>query len=163
MIIRAEENVDREAVRDLVASAFGRTAESELLDALRKDGDLVFGGVAVADDEVTAYIAFSKMTAPFPALGIGPLATSKTHRRGGAASALLRWGLAQAASQGWRAVFVLGDPVFYRRFSFDTALADCFSSAYGGPNFMALAIGGPLPTLKGAVGYAPAFQKFLPS
>ena len=162
MIIRREEESDRAAIRALVEDAFGRTAEADLLDALRADGDIKIAGVAVSDGEIIGQIAFSGLTAPFPALGLGPIAASRAHRRIGAANALIRWGLTIAAQDGWRAVFVLGDPAFYRRFRFETALADCFSSPYAGPHFMALALGGPLPTLKGRVEYPRSFQQFEP-
>jgi putative acetyltransferase len=162
MIIRSEEESDYPIIRALLEEAFGRRAEADLLEALRKDGDLAFAGVAVRDGEIIGHVAFSKLAAPFPALGLGPIAASHEHRRIGAASALVRWGLEFAAQDGWRAVFVLGDPAFYRRFRFETALADCFSSSYAGPHFMALALGGPLPTLKGRVDYPPAFERLAP-
>lgn len=159
MIIRPEDQSDYPTIRRLVEDAFGRSAEADLIDDLRGAGDLAFAGVAVCDDEIIGHIVFSRLIAPFPALGLGPIAASRAHRRIGAASALVRWGLSHAAQEGCRAVFVLGDPAFYRRFRFETALADCFSSPYAGAHFMALALGGPLPTLKGLVDYPPAFRK----
>ncbi|MGB8843415.1 MAG: hypothetical protein WCC64_20355 [Aliidongia sp.] len=54
-------------------------------------------------------------------------------------------------------VFVLGDPVYYRRFGFDPMLASGFASPYAGPYLMALGLTQPLPSLSGKIDYAPAF------
>ena len=165
MIIREEARQDDDGISALLSAAFERPAEAVLVGALREAGDLAFAGVAAIGDEIIGYAAFSKMTAPFPALGLGPVATSTPHRRAGTASALIRWGLARAESENWRAVFVLGDPAFYQRFGFDAALARGFVSPYAGPHFMGLALGRPRPTLPGKLivgklDYAPAFASF---
>ena len=62
-----------------------------------------------------------------------------------------------ARRDGWRLVFVLGDPGYYGRFGFSAAAAAPFESPYAGPYLMALALGeGPLPGF-GRFDYAPAF------
>ena len=58
---------------------------------------------------------FSRMKAPFPALALGPVAVLPECRRTGIASELIREGIARSEAAGWAAVFVLGDPAFYRR------------------------------------------------
>jgi putative acetyltransferase len=72
---------------------------------------------------------------------------------------LIRWGLEQAERAGWHGVFVLGDPRFYRRFGFDPALANGFTSHDAGPHLMALAFGESLPAITGRIDYAPAFAR----
>ena len=99
------------------------------------------------------------MSAPFPALGLGPVAVAAAHRRKGVASALLRWSLARAQDDQWRAIFVLGDGAFYGRFGFRPELAAGFGSPYAGPHFLALALNGALPAAEGTVDYAPAFGR----
>ncbi len=146
------------AARRLLIEAFGRIAEADLVENLRQDGDMVLEVVGLAQDGVAGYAGFSKMTAAFPALGLAPVATALPHRRMGVASATIRWGLAQAAREDWRTVFVLGDPAYYGRLGFDAKLAARFSSPYAGRYFMALPFRDDLP-LDGAVDYAAAFQR----
>ncbi|MGD9658615.1 MAG: GNAT family N-acetyltransferase [Methylocystis sp.] len=157
--LREESAEDHPAIRELLTAAFERSGEAELVDALRKEGDLVFGCVAAEDDLIVGYAALSRMRAPFPALGLGPVAVAAAHRRRGVASALARWSLARAQKERWRAIFVLGDGAFYGRFGFRAELAAGFGSPYSGPHFMALALNGALPAKAGTVDYAPAFGR----
>lgn len=85
---------------------------------------------------------FSRMTASFPALGLGPVSVKPERQRSGVGSRLISEGLARAQGDGWKAVFVLGDPDYYRRFGFNPALASRFHCRYSGPHLMALALGG---------------------
>lgn len=156
---REETAEDYPAIGELLTAAFQRSGEADLVEALRKDGDLVLGCVAAIDGLVIGYAALSKMSAPFPALGLGPVAVASARRRKGVASALLRWTLARAQNDRWPAVFVLGDGAFYGRFGFRPELAAGFRSPYAGPHFMALALHGALPATEGSVDYAPAFSR----
>jgi putative acetyltransferase len=158
-ILREETPDDHQAIRELLAAAFQRSGEADLVDALRKEGDLVFSCVAAEDDLVVGHAALSRMRAPFPALGIGPVAVAAARRRKGVASALLRWSMARAQNDKWGAIFVLGDGAFYSRFGFRPELAAGFGSPYSGPHFMALALNGALPAAAGTVDYAPAFGR----
>jgi putative acetyltransferase len=155
--VRLETPEDRAAVWSVVASAFATHAEADLVDRLRADDDVVYSLVACEGDDVVGHVLFSRMTAPFRALGLAPVATSASHQRQGIAARLIEDGLARARRDGWEGVFVLGAPAYYGRFGFDAALAAGFSSPYAGEHFMALTLGGTLPTLAGAVAYAPAF------
>ncbi len=159
VVLREETPEDHPAIRELLAAAFKRSGEAELVDALRKDGDLVFGCVAAIDELIVGYAALSRMSAPFPALGLGPVAVGAAHRSKGVASALLRWSLARAQDDQWRAIFVLGDAAFYGRFGFRPELAAGFRSPYAGPHFMALALNGALPAAEGIVDYARGFGR----
>ncbi len=162
VVFREETPEDHPAIRELLSAAFKRSGEADLVEALRKDGDLVFGCVAAVDERVVGYAALSRMSAPFPALGLGPVAVSAAHRSKGVASALLRWSLARARDDQWRAIFVLGDGAFYGRFGFRPELAAGFGSPYAGPHFMALALNGALPAKEGRVDYAPGFGQLRP-
>ena len=59
-----------------------------------------------------------------PALLLGPLAVDDDHRAMGIGKALVDDTLAKASQLGHRIVFLVGDPVFYRRFGFVPAPAD---------------------------------------
>jgi putative acetyltransferase len=157
MIIRPEEPADRAAVRTVVEAAFPMPGEAKLVDQLRAEGDAVISLVAVDDDGIVGHVMFSRMTAEFRALGLGPVAVLPTRQRSGVGSLLIRQGLAQAEAGRWEIVFVLGAPAYYRPFGFDPALASGFTSPYAGPHLMALSLTQPLRRLSGKIDYAPAF------
>ena len=66
------------------------------------------------------------MTAPFRALGLGPVSVKPHRQCEGIGNQLVRMGLEQAREGGWQGVFVVGDPKFYTRFGFEPALAKGF-------------------------------------
>jgi len=160
LIIRGERWADLDAVHELVAAAFQRRDEAVLIDHLRSGGACVISLVAVEGDEIVGHVLFSRLIAPFRALGLGPVSVKPNRQRVGIGSQLVRMGLDQAREGGCEGVFVLGDPKFYSRFGFDPALASGFTSRYLGPHLMALSLGGDLPTREGSIEYAPAFDSF---
>jgi putative acetyltransferase len=150
--------LDERAIATLVRDSFPTPAEAELVARLRGDGDAVIAMAAEAEGRIAAYAMFSRMTAPFRALGLGPVATAANARKQGLASAAIVEGLARARTAGWEACFVLGNPRFYGRFGFSADLAAGFDCVYAGPSFMAMALrAGGLPVTTGRVAYAKAF------
>ena len=160
ILVREERPEDRAAIRDVVIAAFGRQTEADLVDQLRADGDGVISLVAADTDAIVGHALFSRMRAPFRALGLAPVSVVPDRQRAGIASRLIRAGLERAAREGWQGVFVLGEPAFYRRFGFDPALARGFASPYASPYLMALALAGELPATTGRIEYPPAFGRF---
>jgi putative acetyltransferase len=160
MLIRDEEAADITAIREVVETAFRQQLEARLVDQLRADGDGVISLVAVDDGKVVGHVLFSRMTAPFRALGLAPVSVAPDRQRSGVGSQLIRAGLERAADRGWNAVFVLGDPEFYQRFGFSVTGASGFTSPYAGPYLMVLALNGELPAKTGKIDYAPAFAAF---
>jgi putative acetyltransferase len=158
MIVRDEEARDRLAVRAVNEAAFARSAEADLTERLHREGACVFSLVAVEGDAVVGHVMFSRMMAPFRALGLGPIAVLPARQGSGIASSLIREGLARARATGWEGVFVLGAPLFYQRFGFDPALARGFTSPFAGAHLMVLALGAALPATSGVIDYAPAFE-----
>ncbi len=157
-MIRPETPADAPAVAALLTAAFGGPAEAGLVAALRTAGDAAIA--LVAEDPaggIAGHILLSPMRAPFPALSLAPLAVAPGRQGAGLGAALVRAALAQAEAEGWRGVFVLGDPAYYGRFGFTAEAAAGFESPYAGPAFQALALGGPLPAQAGAAAHAPAF------
>jgi putative acetyltransferase len=157
MQVRREQPDDHAAIHALHAASFPTQAEANLVDRLRDAGDVAISLVAEDAGEIVGHVLFSPMSAPFRALGLGPLAVAEASRRQGIAARLIEAGLAEARNTGWDAVFVLGDPAYYRRFGFSVKLAAGFGSPYAGPHFMALALQGMLSRHEGHVDYAPAF------
>jgi putative acetyltransferase len=160
MIIRSESPGDIAGIRFVEEAAFLQSAEADLVDDLRAAGDSVFSLIAVEGETVTGHAVFSRLKAPFPALALGPVAVLPARQRMGVGSRLIREGIARSEAAGWSGIFVLGDPVFYRRFGFDVGKASGFISPYAGPHWMALPLGrNELPTDAGSIQHAPAFAK----
>jgi putative acetyltransferase len=72
--IRPEVLADRAAIHRLHLESFPTAAEADLVDALRDDGDAVLSLVAHEGVDVVGHVLFSRMTAPFRALGLAPVA-----------------------------------------------------------------------------------------
>lgn len=159
MPITSETSGFEGAIRALLLAAFPTAVEADLVARLRHDGDIVIEMAAGEGERVIGYVAFSRMSAPMKAVGLGPVAVLPARQRRGIGSALIREGLARAQAQGLEAAFVLGEPAYYRRFGFDAEAASGFASPYAGPYFMALALAdGGLAVRSGRVDYAPAFS-----
>jgi putative acetyltransferase len=161
VVIRDEAPLDVAAVRALHQSAFGRAAEGLLVDVLRADGSSIISLVAVIANEIAGHVMFSRMTAPFRALGLAPVAVLPGRQRKGIGGRLIRAGLAGAKADGWEGVFVVGDPRYYEQFGFSGKMAEGFHSPYAGPYLMVLGLSaGNLPATSGSIEYAPAFAAF---
>lgn len=159
MIIRPERSGDAAAIAALVEGAFASPGEARLIDRLRADGDVVMSLVAVEDGAIVGHALLSRMEAPFRALGLAPVSVAPDRQRRGIGAMLIRAALAEAASGEWEAVFVVGEPAYYRRFGFTTKEAAGFDSPYAGPYLMVHALDGTLPATQGAIAYAPAFSE----
>lgn len=158
MIIRPELETDFAAIRTVEEAAFRRAREANLVERLRADGDVVFSLVAIEGDKVVGHIIFSRMDAPFRALGLGPIAVMPEHQRTGIGTRLIKEGLAQARLEGWEGIFVLGAPAYYQRFGFDPQKAAGFTSPYAGSHFMVLPLQNEsLSAQTGEVAYPSAF------
>jgi putative acetyltransferase len=157
MDVRDESPSDWNAVYRAVSSAFGQSAEAELIKELREAGDSVFSLVAEEDGQIVGHVLLSRMAAPFPALALAPVSVIPTRQRSGIGSALVERAVNRARSEGWAAIFVLGDPNFYERFGFDREAAAGFTSPYVGSHFMVLKLSPSLPATTGELRHAPAF------
>ena len=155
--IRDEGPRDWKAVYQVVSSAFSRLAEAELVEELRKAGDSVVSLVAEDDSQIVGHVLLSRMDAPFPALALAPVSVIPSRQRSGIGSALIREAVNSARSEGWAAIFVLGDPNYYQRFGFDIEAAAGFTSPYAGGHFMMLKLSPSLPASTGELRHAPAF------
>lgn len=156
--VRPEAEADVRAIRAILEAAFPTRLEADLVDQLRADGDVVLSLIAGLEGDVVGYAMFSRMRRPAQTLGLGPVAVCVRHRRKGIAAGLIRAGLRRAGNQGWKGVFVLGDPAYYRRFGFDPDLAAGFTTPYARPYLMALTLGADgLPARTGKLEYAGAF------
>jgi putative acetyltransferase len=156
--IRPERAVDAGAIRAVLTAAFETSAEADLVERLRADGDLVLALVEEHGGAVRGTIAFPRLIVDVAnAVGLAPLAVTPCAQRRGIGGALVREGLRLLAAQGEQLVFVLGEPAYYERFGFDRAAARTFACKYAGDHFMALRVGDNAPA-RGEVRYPAAFD-----
>ena len=162
--VRPERGSDAAAIRAVHLAAFPTSAEADLVDMLRDDGDSETSLVAEerASCLIVGHVLLSRMKVEadgraWRALGLGPVAVVPERQRQGIGSALIREALVRAEALGEELVFLVGEPEYYRSFGFSAATAAPFASPYAGPYFMALALReAPLPAT-GKADYAPAF------
>lgn len=154
--------VERERASELAANravqiaAFGRRAEADLVDELRRGGWAEISLVARIGEGVVGHVLFSRLDAPMRALALAPVAVHPERQRAGIGSALIREGLERSAADGWDVVFVLGDLAYYERFGFRRETARAYDCIYAGDFFMALELR-PSPSASGVIGYPPPF------
>src|SRR5262249_62341423 len=84
--VRREQPDDAPAIHRVVAAAFGRPLEAELVDALRANGRMTLELVAVLGGGVVGHVAFSPGWVEGPdgaweADAVGPLAVAPPHQR----------------------------------------------------------------------------------
>lgn len=161
MIIQTALAGDLPEIQDLLRHSFAGELESAMAERLHKDGDVEIALVAKMEGKICGYVVFSRMTAPFKALGLGPVAVHADWRKRGIAAKLIHEGLLKAGKSEWQGVFVLGDPHYYQRFGFRPDHAEGFDSTFAGPDLMALPLKEDgLPSRSGRIDYAPAFMVF---
>ena len=156
--IRDETPQDWNAVYQVICSAFLQSAEAELVKELREADDGVIALVAEENGKIVGHVLLSKMDAPFRALALAPVTVDPKRQGRGIGSALIKEAVIRARSEGWAAIFVLGEPNYYKRFGFDREAAAGFTSPYAGDHFMVLKLSSSLPAIFGKLCHAPAFS-----
>lgn len=165
MIIRAELEQDHAAVRSVVESAFGSTAEADLVEVLRTQARPIISLVALERDAVVGHVMFSPVSLDghpdLRILALAPLAVVPASQRSGVGSALTSAGLEACARLPADAVVVLGHPSYYPRFGFRPASGFGIGSEFrAAPEaFMVLELEtGCLHGRSGTIRYHPAFE-----
>lgn len=144
MRIRFEQPGDIPHIYDVIHAAFQSDAEADLVNRIRSDGDAVYSLVAEEGQVIDGHILFSRIRAPFKALGMAPVAVRPERQNNGIGTILIKQSIQMAENDGWEGIFVLGEPEFYTRFGFCAGKAKNFISPYSGPHFMMLPLnGGP--------------------
>ena len=158
-MIRLAEPRDHSPIRALLLAAFPDATEADLVERLRADGFAEIELVAEEADEIIGHILFSPMEAPLRALGLAPVSVIPARQRGGVGSKLIERGHELARANGWQAIFLVGEPEYYRRFGYSLEAARPFECAYSGDYFMMLRLEQPLPVSFGKVCYPPPFAE----
>ncbi|MFH1383838.1 MAG: N-acetyltransferase [Candidatus Omnitrophota bacterium] len=164
--IRPEQEEDIPVIRQIHEAAFGRSAEADLVDTLRKENAHVLSIVAVVDGAVVGHILFTPVTVEATGssqeiLGLGPMAVMPHYQRQGLGAMLIEVGICGCLLKGVCVVVVLGHPAYYRRFRFMSSDTFSFTSEFDVPPdvFMVRELhAGYLQRMKGVVKYHPAFR-----
>jgi predicted N-acetyltransferase YhbS len=161
--IRSERPADVAAIGALTTAAFKTAPHSSgteacIVEALRTAGALALSLLAVEGDEILGHVAFSPVAiagARGHWYGLGPVSVRPDRQNRGIGQALIRSGLERLRSLRAAGCVVLGDPLYYRRFGFESDPA----LTYGGgpsPCFQRLVLAGP--PAAGDVAYHSAFE-----
>ncbi len=125
---RPERAGDESVIGDVVERAFRERRVADLVAALRASPDWIDGLSFVAEhgDGLVGHILFSRSLLDAPrrlvdVLVLSPVSVTPVHQGRGIGSALIQYGLAQAAGRDEPLVFLEGSPTFYRRFGFEPA------------------------------------------
>ncbi|WP_304164253.1 GNAT family N-acetyltransferase [Lonsdalea britannica] len=125
MLIRVEIPVDAPGIDRLLRQSFPTSAQAELVQELRENGQLTLGVVATDDEGgVVGYAAFSPVSIEGEELqwvGLAPLAVDESLRKQGLGEQLVYEGLDSLNEFGYTAVVVFGDPAYFSRFGFVAA------------------------------------------
>jgi len=112
----------------LLDAAFGPDRTLKTCERLR-EGRLPAEGLALVahdGDRLVGTLRFWPVATGDgrPCLMLGPLAVADSHRNHGLGGALMRRGLNRAGVFGHKAVLLVGDEPYYRRFGFSRGLAE---------------------------------------
>lgn len=130
MIIRQATEMDFANIYDLIKRAF-QTAEvsdgneQNFVEELRKRKTYLpkLEFVAEIDDKLIGHVMFSKQEVNLTkgevrALMLAPLCVDVNYRNKKIGTKLVHYGLVKAKNLGYNAVFLLGNPEYYKRFGF---------------------------------------------
>jgi putative acetyltransferase len=166
IIVRPEKPEDVSAIHTVVELAFGRAAEADLVDALRRNGKVILSLVADDNGQIAGHILFSPVTlrsneTELTGVGLAPLAVIPDRQNRRIGSMLVEEGLKRLREDGCRFVVVLGHPHYYPRFGFIPAGRFDIKSEYDVADkvFMAMELqAGALRRQSGIARYQPEFN-----
>ena len=158
-MIREAQESDLEEVFNLIHSAFGNRAESDLVKQLISDGDVLINLVVESSDTIIGNVVVSKITME-PDLGlfcggVAPVSVVPDQQSSMVGSKLMTAAINESKKMGIDALFLLGDPNYYKRFGF---VVSTFKNDYSVENFQELELTEDcLVNIKSKVTYANAF------
>jgi putative acetyltransferase len=167
MIIRPEKSEDIPSIRIVIEQAFGRAAEADLVDALRRNGKAAISLVAEDNGRIVGHIFFSAVTiqskeAGLTGIGLAPLAVIPERQNQSIGATLMEHGLRRCREEDYPFVVVLGHPGYYPRFGFVPASSFGIKSEYDVADevFMVMELReGALTGCAGVAKYQPEFNE----
>jgi putative acetyltransferase len=167
MTVRPEKPEDVPAIRLVIEQSFGRAAEADLVDALRRNGKATLSLVAEVNGRIVGHIFFSPVTLETGerksiGVGLAPLAVLPEFQNCGVGSLLVNKGLDYCRDGGHSFAVVLGHSHYYPRFGFTAASRFGIASEYevADENFMAIELrDGALQNKAGMARYQPEFNE----
>ena len=158
-MIRETRESDLEEVFNLIHAAFGNRAESDLVKQLISDGDVLINLLVESLDIIIGNVVVSKITMePDIGLfcgGVAPVSVVPDQQSSGVGSKLMTAAINESKKMGMDALFLLGDPNYYKRFGF---VVSTLKNDYSVENFQELELTEDcLVNIKSKVTYANAF------
>ena len=158
-MIRETRESDLEEVFNLIHAAFGNRAESDLVKQLISDGDVLINLLVESLDTIIGNVVVSKITMePDIGLlcgGVAPVSVLPDQQSSGVGSRLVTAAINESKKTGIDALFLLGDPDYYRKFNVTVSK---IKNDYSVENFQELELTEDcLENIKSKVTYADAF------
>ncbi|SNY90154.1 putative acetyltransferase [Cohaesibacter sp. ES.047] len=166
MEIREETSADAADIHTLTQRAFAPMpyssgSEGEIIDQLRRDGDLVLSLVMDDDGMIVGHVAFSKIQIDGTWdkwYCLGPISVAPDKQNQGIGKALVGEGMRRLRALGANGCILIGNPAYYVRLGFE-----CDGQLrYGAldPSLIQhMTFQGPAP--KGTLSHADAFEQAL--
>ena len=159
-IIREATQPDLEQIYDLIHSAFQSEAESDLVRRLISDGQVLVNLLAESSVCIVGSVVVSPIVME-PDIGlfcgaIAPLSVLPDQQSSGIGSKLMQAAISESKKIGIDALFLLGDPNYYRKFNFTVSK---IKNDYSVENFQELELTkGCLVDVDSRVKYSNAFS-----
>ncbi len=166
VVIRAARADDAHAIRLVLIESFPSADEADLVEEIRagETGHVEFVSEVEGLLISTCLISEGRIDM-HPVWCLGPVATAPAAQRCGIGSQLIEATCEAALRRGVRAVFVLGDPAFYRRFGFTPAVPLGWSTQFLTPGVpvdaFQVKVCAEVDTPTGNVDYHHAFDRFV--
>ena len=168
IMIRQEEESDRQRILDVTRFAFEKDEEPELVKRIWESNDFIpeLSLVAIDGDVVVGHLIFTAMTIQtddedIQALCLGPVSIDPERQKQGIGVRLIRHGLAECQRLGYHIIVLVGHPEYYPRFGFRPANERGLSIGIEAPPeaFMVYeGISGALDDVTGTVVFSSAFD-----
>lgn len=150
---------DLAAIREIESLSY-LSEGSGPAETLIETADKTLSLVAEIDGKPVGHILLTEIAGPDKALALAPLAVLPEWREMQIGTELVRHALDLARKNGWRSVFVHGQPDYYCRFGFRSRTADGADTKLQGPRLLALELShGALAGWTGQLDYPEAFLR----
>lgn len=123
LIVRAQTPAEATAVHKVVAAAFNRDSEANLVTLIESRDQVLISLVACLADEVIGHVLVSPITLEIPGKfgGVAPLSVLPRYQGKGVGGQLMHEMMAQCRELALDALFLLGNPRYYQRFGFEVS------------------------------------------